>query len=193
MSKKQKYYVYIGQLRKEFALSVKARKKNVDPDPNKFGLYVGSSSKSPKERWKQHLTKARNRRGKLYSKVASEWGMNYIHWRKFKKFNPIHSRVDAERIEKELAMKYSAKGYATWSDQLPNVKEDKQFSMLERWAIDEAMYPGNPLGMEKAEGPWISYYDNGQKKIEGAFKNGREFGKWTYFNPDGSIKKIENY
>ena len=68
MSKKQKFYVYIGQLKKEFALSTKARKKNVDPDPNKFGLYVGSSSKLPKERWKQHLTKARNKKGQKQNK-----------------------------------------------------------------------------------------------------------------------------
>ena len=36
--------------------------------------------------------------------------------------------------------------------------------MLERWAIDEDIYPENILGWEKAEGPCISYYENGQKK-----------------------------
>ena len=69
----------------------------------------------------------------------------------------------------------------------------KQLSMLERWAIDEEMYPENILGWEKAEGPWASYYDNGNKKIEGQFKNGREVGEWVYYNLDGSIKKIKNF
>ena len=32
-----------------------------------------------------------------------------------------------------------------------------------------------------------------KKRSRVHLKNGREFGKWTYFNPDGSIKKIENY
>tara|TARA_Y100000591_G_C21771353_1_gene665743 strand:- start:704 stop:925 length:222 start_codon:yes stop_codon:yes gene_type:complete len=71
--------------------------------------------------------------------------------------------------------------------------KEKQLSMLERWAIDEEMYPDNILGMEKAEGPWVSYYGNGNKKIEGQFENGREVGRWTYYNEDGSVKKIKEY
>ena len=50
-------------------------------------------------------------------------------------------------------------------------------SMLERWAYDEEHYMDNLLGLEKAEGPWVSYYDNGQKKEEGMYKNGYEVGK----------------
>ena len=89
------YYVYIGQLKKEFAKSKKAKQKNRNPDPNKFGLYVGYSSKPPKERWSQHLTKARNKKGRLYSKVAADWGENYIHWKKFEKYNPLKTIEDA--------------------------------------------------------------------------------------------------
>ena len=113
------YYVYVGQLRKEFARTPKAKLKNKNPDPNKVGLYVGYSSKPPKERWNQHLTKARNKRGRLYSKVAAEWGERFIHWKKFKVHNPIYSKTKAEEMEKEIAIKFSDKGYAVWSDQLP--------------------------------------------------------------------------
>tara|TARA_B110000444_G_C18701923_1_gene529378 strand:+ start:92 stop:232 length:141 start_codon:yes stop_codon:yes gene_type:complete len=42
-------------------------------------------------------------------------------------------------------------------------------------------------------GPWVSYYDNGNKKIEGQFENGREVGRWTYYNEDGSVNKIKEY
>ncbi len=66
-------------------------------------------------------------------------------------------------------------------------------SMLERWKIDEEMFPGNPLGLVKAEGPWVSYYDNGMKKIEGQYKNGREVGKWVYYNEDGSVKETKEF
>jgi len=66
-------------------------------------------------------------------------------------------------------------------------------SMLERWAYDEEHYMDNLLGLEKAEGPWVSYYDNGQKKEEGMYNNGREVGKWTFYNEDGSVKKIKEY
>ena len=114
-----KFYVYVGQLRKEFAQSKKAKLKNEKIDPKKVGLYVGYSSKPPKERWKQHLTKARNKKGRLYSKIAAEWGENYIHWKKFEKHNPISSLSKAKQLEKEIAVKYRDKGYATWSDALP--------------------------------------------------------------------------
>ena len=129
MENNQEYYIYVGQLRREFAKSKKAKLKNENPDPNKVGLYVGYSSKPPKERWKQHLTKARNKRGRLYSKVAAEWGENYIHWRKFQDCNPIKSKSKAKKLEKKIAIKYRDKGYAVWSDQLqyldPKKNKDK--------------------------------------------------------------------
>ncbi|MFL3004672.1 MAG: GIY-YIG nuclease family protein [Candidatus Neomarinimicrobiota bacterium] len=116
---KNKYYVYIGQLSKYFAISPKAKLKNIHPDPNRVGLYVGYSIKTPEKRWKQHLTKARNSRGRLFSKIAAKWGEPYLHWKKFRKFNPVHSIKEAKRLEKKLAEKYRDKGYATWSDALP--------------------------------------------------------------------------
>ncbi len=125
MENNQEYYIYVGQLRREFAKSKKAKLKNENPDPNKVGLYVGYSSKPPKERWQQHLTKARNKRGRLYSKVAAEWGENYIHWRKFQDCNPIKSKSKAKKLEKKIAIKYRDKGYAVWSDQLPYLDPKK--------------------------------------------------------------------
>lgn len=32
----------------------------------------------------------------------------------------------------------------------------------------------------------ILYYDDGQKKMEGAFENGERKGKWTYWYPNGN-------
>jgi len=32
-------------------------------------------------------------------------------------------------------------------------------------------------------------YENGEKKEEGNFKDGKKVGEWTYYNEDGSIKK----
>ena len=127
MPKKQKFYVYIGQLRKEFALSDIAKKKNKNPDPNKHGLYVGSTSKEPEKRWKEHLNRLPNENGKKnWSNVAANWGENYIHWKKFEDLNPLKTRSDAEMLEKELAFKFSKKGYATWSDQLPYLNKQKK-------------------------------------------------------------------
>ena len=116
---KKKYYVYVGQLSKDFATSSKAKSKNNNPDADKVGLYVGYSVKPPEKRWNEHLTKVENSRGKLYSKIAAKWGEPYLHWKKFRKYNPLNSIKEAKRLEKELAKKYRDKGYATWSDALP--------------------------------------------------------------------------
>ena len=121
MGKKQIFYVYVGQLKKEFAFTNDARNKNSNIDPNKSCLYVGYSSKPPRERWNQHLTGSMSKKGhKLDSRITRKWAENYIHWKKFEKFNPIYSttNVKAKKIEKLIAEKYSDKGHAVWSDML---------------------------------------------------------------------------
>ena len=120
---KRKYYVYVGQLSKDFARSSKSKSKNSNANNDKVGLYVGYSVKPPKKRWKEHLTRAKNHRGKLYSEVAAKWGEPRLHWEKFQKYNPLNSRIEAKRLEKEIAKKYRDKGYATWSDALPYLKK----------------------------------------------------------------------
>lgn len=125
MGKEQKYYVYIGQLKKEFALTKAAKDKNPNADTDKTCLYVGYSTKPPRERWNQHLTKVRTKKGyPLFSRKAAKWGENYIHWKKFKKYNPIYSSdsEEAEKVEKMLAEKYRDKGHTVWSDKLEKVK-----------------------------------------------------------------------
>jgi len=104
----------------------KLKKKNLNPDPNKSCLYVGYSSKPPRERWNQHLSRARNKEGtgRVFSPVAAEWGENYIHWKKYNKYNPINGTEEkAKRLEKKIAIKYRDKGHAVWSDALPYVKK----------------------------------------------------------------------
>ena len=66
-------------------------------------------------------------------------------------------------------------------------------SMLERWAMDEKMFPDDPIGIEKLHGPFIRYHSNGKKRLEGQCDNGIPVGKWTYYKDDGSIKKTKEY
>jgi len=125
MSKK-KYYVYVGQLRKEFALTKKAKRKNLNADPQKPCLYVGYSEKPPEERWSQHLNRARKKNGDpLFSRIAAKWGENYIHWKKFERFNPIESKAEAEKLEGLIAKYYRFKKFTVWSDKLPYVDKDE--------------------------------------------------------------------
>ena len=36
---------------------------------------------------------------------------------------------------------------------------------------------------------WLNFYKNGNLKQKGFYKNGKPYGKWTYYNEDGSISK----
>jgi len=36
-----------------------------------------------------------------------------------------------------------------------SIKKNKPLSILERWGMDEKMFLGNPLGLEKVESPWV--------------------------------------
>ena len=72
-------------------------------------------------------------------------------------------------------------------------KKNKQLSMLERWALDEKMFPENPLGLEPQDGSFTLYYDDGQKRLDAECNNGKAIGKWTYYNEDGSLLRIETY
>ena len=66
-------------------------------------------------------------------------------------------------------------------------------SMLERWKWEEDNYMDNILGLEPQNGPFTTYHPDGQKRVEGNCDNGIPIGKWTYYNEDGSIKKVEEH
>jgi len=40
---------------------------------------------------------------------------------------------------------------------------------------------------------WTFWNKNGQKIREGTAKDGKPYGKWTYFNEDGSVKEVKEY
>ena len=69
----------------------------------------------------------------------------------------------------------------------------KPMRMLDRWVMDEKMFPEDPIGIEKQNGPFITYHSNVNKSIEGECHNGKPIGKWTYYDKNGFITKIEEY
>ena len=69
----------------------------------------------------------------------------------------------------------------------------KKGSMFDRWRMDEEMEPGNPLGLVKQDRPFTLYYDDGQKRLEGICDDGKPIGKWTYYNENGSVDKVDEY
>jgi hypothetical protein len=46
---------------------------------------------------------------------------------------------------------------------------------------------------QKCNGSKIDYYNNGNKRIEGSFKNGKAVGDLRYYDKSGKLERIEKY
>ena len=44
----------------------------------------------------------------------------------------------------------------------------------------------------KKNGPWVSYHDNGQLGSKGTYKDGKEVGPWVRYWSDGSEMVVED-
>ena len=111
----RKYYVYVIELDKEFALTKRAREANPKQNLNKPCIYVGHSSKTPEERFREHMIGARNSRGPLFSRVVYMWGKCLLR-KEYTKYNPIDTREEALEMERKLTNKYRNQGYTVWSN-----------------------------------------------------------------------------
>ncbi|MFC2012124.1 GIY-YIG nuclease family protein [Chloroflexota bacterium] len=109
------YYVYVIELDREFARTPKAKNANPDADMNKACIYVGSSSKEPEVRFREHTEGARNDRGPLYSRVAYRYGVKLLP-ALYKRYNSMKTQSEAKAKEKELTRTYRKKGYTVWSN-----------------------------------------------------------------------------
>ncbi|NJN42962.1 MAG: ribose-5-phosphate isomerase [Flammeovirgaceae bacterium] len=113
---KQVYCVYVIELSKRvFTESAKFRAANPQFNGVLECLYVGMTSKTPKERWEQHKTGYRNKKGyKLSSNIVEKYG-TYLRPNLFNHLNekPM-TRVEALKAEEKLAWDLRRMGYAVW-------------------------------------------------------------------------------
>ena len=111
-----KYSVYVIELDKAFALTKKARRENPDQNLDKPCVYVGCTSKTPEERFEQHIKGARSKKGyRLHSSVVLNYGICLMP-EEFEKYNPIKTKKEALKKEKELTEELRKKGYTVWSN-----------------------------------------------------------------------------
>jgi len=77
-------------------------------------LYVGMTSKTPKERFLQHKTGYINKKGhKLSSNIVQKYGM-YLRPSLYNHIGPIATRAEALKMEEALALDLRRKKYAVW-------------------------------------------------------------------------------
>lgn len=110
------YKVYLIELhRRVFTENKKFRDANPQFNGVLQCLYVGMTSKTPKERFEQHKTGYRNLKGhKLSSNIVEKYGW-YLRPSLYDHLNlkPM-TRVQALKLEAKLALDLRRQGYAVW-------------------------------------------------------------------------------
>ncbi|MBP9189907.1 MAG: ribose-5-phosphate isomerase [Chitinophagales bacterium] len=110
------YKVYVIELSKRvFTENYKFRNANPQFNGVLECLYVGMTSKTPKERFEQHKTGYRNKNGnKLSSNIVEKYG-TYLRPSLYDAINekPM-TRAEALKMEEKLAWDLRRKGYAVW-------------------------------------------------------------------------------
>ncbi len=111
-----KYQVYVIELSKRvFTENAKFRAANPQFNGVLECLYVGMTSKTPAERFKQHKTGYINKKGhKLSANLVEKYG-SYLRPSLYTHLNlKAMSREDALKMEEKLALDLRRKGYAVW-------------------------------------------------------------------------------
>jgi len=111
----RRYSVYVIELsRKVFSEDTKFRNANPQFNGVLECLYVGFTSKPPKERLQQHITGARSKKGvKISSKIVEKYGM-YLRPSLYNDITPATTKKDGLKMEEQLALKLRKQGYAVW-------------------------------------------------------------------------------
>ena len=112
---KQQYQIYVVELSKRvFTENAKFRAANPQFNGVLECLYVGMTSKTPKERFMQHKTGYRNKKGyKLSSNIVEKYG-SYLRPSLYNHIAPMATRAEALKMERALALELRRKRYAVW-------------------------------------------------------------------------------
>ena len=111
-----KYSVYVIELsRKVFTENTKFRMANPQFNGVLECLYVGMTSKTPAERFKQHRTGYVNKKGhKLSANIVQKYGA-YLRPSLYEHINiKSMTRAEALVMEEKLAWDLRRQGYAVW-------------------------------------------------------------------------------
>ncbi|MBR9915123.1 MAG: ribose-5-phosphate isomerase [Algicola sp.] len=112
---KIEYRVYVVELSKR-VFTENSRFRAANPQFNGVlqCLYVGMTSKTPKERFLQHKTGYRNKKGyKLSSNIVEKYGL-YLRPSLYNHIAPMTTRAEAVKMEETLALELRRQRYAVW-------------------------------------------------------------------------------
>lgn len=109
------YRIYVVELwKKVFTENRKFREANPQYNGTLECVYVGMTSKTPKERLEQHLSGHVNRKGhKLSANIVEKYG-KYLRPSLYNHVPPLKSRAEALEMEKKVALDLRRQGFAVW-------------------------------------------------------------------------------
>jgi hypothetical protein len=111
-----RYSVYVVELSKKvFSENAKFRAANPQFNGSLECLYVGQTSKTPKERFLQHKSGYRNKKGyKISSNIVEKYG-RYLRPSLYNHLNvKAMTKAESIKMEEALALELRRKGYAVW-------------------------------------------------------------------------------
>lgn len=109
------YRVYVIELSKKvYTENTRFRAANPQFNGVLECLYVGMSSKTPKERFEQHKKGYRNKKGhNLSSNIVRKYG-RYLRPSLYNHIAPMNTREEALKMEEQLALELRRQRYAVW-------------------------------------------------------------------------------
>lgn len=111
------YRIYVVELSKQvYTENTKFRSANPQYNGVLECLYVGMTSKTPNERFQQHKSGHRNKKGyKISSNMVEKYGL-YLRPSLYNHIDPFLTRVEALVAEKEITLELRRERYAVWSN-----------------------------------------------------------------------------
>jgi len=112
---KVQYRIYVIELAKR-VFTESAKFRNANPQFNGVSecLYVGMTSKTPQERFRQHKTGYKSKKGvKISSNIVQKYG-TYLRPSLYNHIPPISTRAEALKMEEKLALELRRQRYAVW-------------------------------------------------------------------------------
>ena len=107
-------YVYIINLKESVNKETSFKKQNPTKGPFKGYLYVGQTTKDPvSERYRIHTMKVNGKKHQHASKIVHNHHLD-IAWDLFEEHQDAMTKLESLRMEKQLAISYKKKGYATY-------------------------------------------------------------------------------
>ena len=109
------YHIYVIELSKRVYTEDK-RFREANPQFNGVleCLYVGMTSKTPKERFEQHKKCSLSKKGHdLSAKIVKKYG-TYLRPSLYNRIPTIATRAEALKMEAKLALELRRKRYAVW-------------------------------------------------------------------------------